>query len=61
MGVIGGSGLYDIESLESKRYLDIGTPWGAPSDKLLEGVIAGVRVVFLPRHGRGSIFLPVRG
>jgi 5'-methylthioadenosine phosphorylase len=53
IGVIGGSGLYDIESLEAKRYLDIVTPWGVPSDKLLEGVIAGVRVIFLPRHGRG--------
>jgi 5'-methylthioadenosine phosphorylase len=53
IGVIGGSGLYDIESLDAKRYLDIVTPWGAPSDQLLEGVIAGVRVIFLPRHGRG--------
>jgi 5'-methylthioadenosine phosphorylase len=53
IGIIGGSGLYEIESLEARRTLDIVTPWGAPSDSLLEGVIADTRVVFLPRHGRG--------
>lgn len=58
IGVIGGSGLYEIEALESRRTLNIMTPWGAPSDSLLEGVIADTRVVFLPRHGRGHRFGP---
>ncbi len=53
IGVIGGSGLYEIDALEERRELTIDTPWGAPSDVLLEGTIAGHRVVFLPRHGRG--------
>jgi 5'-methylthioadenosine phosphorylase len=53
IGVIGGSGLYEIDALEDKRSIELLTPWGAPSDRLLEGVIDGVRVVFLPRHGRG--------
>jgi 5'-methylthioadenosine phosphorylase len=53
IGVIGGSGLYEVESLETRRTLEIVTPWGAPSDGLLEGVIAETRVIFLPRHGRG--------
>jgi 5'-methylthioadenosine phosphorylase len=58
IGVIGGSGLYEIESLESRRTIDIMTPWGAPSDALLEGIIADTRVIFLPRHGRGHRFGP---
>ena len=58
IGVIGGSGLYEIESLESRRAIDIVTPWGAPSDSLLEGVMADTRVLFLPRHGRGHRFGP---
>jgi 5'-methylthioadenosine phosphorylase len=53
IGVIGGSGLYDIEALANKRSLLIETPWGQPSDQLLEGTLGGVRVIFLPRHGRG--------
>ncbi len=58
IGVIGGSGLYEIESLESRRTIQIVTPWGAPSDELLEGVMADTRVLFLPRHGRGHRFGP---
>jgi 5'-methylthioadenosine phosphorylase len=58
IGVIGGSGLYEIESLASRRTIEIVTPWGAPSDGLLEGVIADTRVIFLPRHGRGHRFGP---
>jgi 5'-methylthioadenosine phosphorylase len=58
IGIIGGSGLYEIESLQARRTLDIVTPWGAPSDSLLEGVIADTRVVFLPRHGRGHRIAP---
>jgi 5'-methylthioadenosine phosphorylase len=53
LGVIGGSGLYDIEGLEDRRSLSFETPWGAPSDVLTTGTLKGVRLVFLPRHGQG--------
>ena len=53
IGIIGGSGLYHIEGLSEQRWRDVETPWGKPSDQLLEGVLEGVRCVFLPRHGRG--------
>lgn len=58
LGIIGGSGLYDIEALTNRRERKIETPWGAPSDKLLEGEIGDVRIVFLPRHGRGHPIPP---
>ena len=53
IGLIGGSGLYDIDGLEEREWRRMETPWGAPSDALLFGRLAGVRCVFLPRHGRG--------
>ena len=53
IGLIGGSGLYDIEGLEEREWRRVPTPWGQPSDQLLFGRLAGVRCVFLPRHGRG--------
>ena len=53
IGLIGGSGLYDIEGLEEREWRHVETPWGAPSDALLFGRLAGTRCVFLPRHGRG--------
>ena len=53
IGLIGGSGLYDIDGLEDREWRRIATPWGEPSDELLFGRLAGVRCVFLPRHGRG--------
>ena len=53
IGLIGGSGLYDIEGLEEREWRHVATPWGEPSDQLLFGRLAGVRCVFLPRHGRG--------
>jgi 5'-methylthioadenosine phosphorylase len=53
IGIIGGSGLYDIERLEDKAWRQVATPWGMPSDALLFGRLEGVRCVFLPRHGRG--------
>jgi 5'-methylthioadenosine phosphorylase len=53
IGIIGGSGLYDIDGLEDKTWKKVSTPWGDPSDELLEGWLGGVRCVFLPRHGRG--------
>jgi 5'-methylthioadenosine phosphorylase len=53
IGLIGGSGLYDIDGLEDREWRRVATPWGDPSDMLLFGRLAGVRCVFLPRHGRG--------
>jgi 5'-methylthioadenosine phosphorylase len=58
IGIIGGSGIYDIEGLESAAWRRVPTPWGAPSDELLEGWLDGVRCVFLPRHGRGHRLSP---
>ena len=58
LGIIGGSGLYDIPGLEGARWRTVETPWGAPSDALLEGEVDGHPVVFLPRHGRGHVHSP---
>ncbi|MDD5286732.1 MAG: S-methyl-5'-thioadenosine phosphorylase [Desulfuromonadaceae bacterium] len=58
IGVIGGSGLYDMEGLEQVERIKIETPFGDPSDEYVTGVMNGVRMVFLPRHGRGHRFLP---
>jgi 5'-methylthioadenosine phosphorylase len=53
IGLIGGSGLYDIPGLEDREWRRIETPWGPASDEILFGRLAGVPVRFLPRHGRG--------
>jgi 5'-methylthioadenosine phosphorylase len=53
IGIIGGSGLYDIDGLAEKEWRRVETPWGSPSDALLFGTLGGVSCVFLPRHGRG--------
>jgi 5'-methylthioadenosine phosphorylase len=58
IGIIGGSGLYHIEGFTNQKWLTVKTPFGAPSDRLLSGKIAGREVVFLPRHGRGHRILP---
>jgi 5'-methylthioadenosine phosphorylase len=58
IGVIGGSGLYDIEGLENRHWQKVETPWGDPSDELLSGVLEGTECVFLPRHGRGHKLSP---
>jgi 5'-methylthioadenosine phosphorylase len=58
IGIIGGSGIYDIEGLENQAWKRVHTPWGDPSDELLEGWLDGVRCVFLPRHGRGHRLSP---
>jgi 5'-methylthioadenosine phosphorylase len=58
IGVIGGSGLYDIEGLENREWRAVETPWGAPSDQLLFGTLQGTDCVFLPRHGRGHRLSP---
>jgi 5'-methylthioadenosine phosphorylase len=58
VGVIGGSGLYEIQGLESVGEIELSTPFGAPSDAYITGVLAGVRMAFLPRHGRGHRISP---
>jgi 5'-methylthioadenosine phosphorylase len=58
LGVIGGSGLYEVDGLEDKRWVSVQTPWGDPSDQLLTGTLGGVKLVFLPRHGRGHRLSP---
>lgn len=58
VGVIGGSGLYEIEGLTGLEEVSVETPFGAPSDVFLTGELEGVRMVFLPRHGRGHRISP---
>ena len=58
LGVIGGTGLYDIEGMEDRRSERIHTPWGEPSDELTFGRVGGVQLVFLPRHGKGHRITP---
>ena len=58
IGIIGGSGVYDIDGLERKAWRRVETPWGEASDEVLEGWLDGVRCVFLPRHGRGHRLSP---
>jgi 5'-methylthioadenosine phosphorylase len=58
LGIIGGSGVYDISGLEDARWEAIKSPWGEPSDALLFGRLSGVDLVFLPRHGRGHVHSP---
>lgn len=58
IGIIGGSGLYQIEGFARQKWVRVRTPFGPPSDDLLTGTLAGREVVFLPRHGRGHRLLP---
>ena len=58
IGVIGGSGVYGIDGLEDARWERVATPWGDPSDEILTGRLEGVRMAFLPRHGRGHVLSP---
>ena len=60
IGVIGGSGIYEIEGLENRAWRRVETPFGAPSDELLFGELDGQKLVFLPRHGRGHRIPPSR-
>ena len=53
LGVIGGSGVYDLEGLEDRKWVAVESPFGTPSDEILTGRLGGVRLAFLPRHGRG--------
>ncbi len=58
IGILGGSGLYEVDALEDGQWIAVDTPWGPPSDELLIGRIEGVKFVFLPRHGRGHRIPP---
>lgn len=58
IGVIGGSGLYQVDGLEDAQRISVETPWGKPSDDLLIGYIGGVKFIFLPRHGPGHALSP---
>ncbi|MFO0724945.1 MAG: S-methyl-5'-thioadenosine phosphorylase [Myxococcota bacterium] len=58
LGVIGGSGLYEMEGLTEKQSVHVDTPFGKPSDALVVGRLEGRRIVFLPRHGVGHRILP---
>ena len=58
IGVIGGSGVYDIDGLKNKQWKKVNSSFGDPSDELLFGELNGQQMVFLPRHGRGHVIPP---
>jgi 5'-methylthioadenosine phosphorylase len=58
LGVIGGSGVYDIDGLENARWETVESSFGTPSDQVLRGTLDGLEMVFLPRHGRGHVLSP---
>ena len=58
IGIIGGSGVYEIEGLENPTWQTVNTPWGPPSDQILTGTLSGTAMAFLPRHGRGHVHSP---
>jgi 5'-methylthioadenosine phosphorylase len=58
IGVIGGSGIYEIDGLKDATWQSVDSPWGAPSDDILTGTLDGVAMAFLPRHGRGHVHSP---
>lgn len=58
LGIIGGSGLYDMDGIENAAWTAVDTPWGSPSDAVLTGTLNGTTVRFLPRHGRGHVQTP---
>ncbi len=58
LGIIGGSGLYQIDGLENPTWTKVDSPWGAPSDEILFGTLNGIEMRFLPRHGRGHVQSP---
>ena len=58
IGVIGGSGVYQIDGLEGASWVKVKTPWGKPSDEVLLGRLDGTPMAFLPRHGRGHVHAP---
>ena len=58
LGIIGGSGVYEIDGLKDGCWTAVPTPWGNPSDEILTGVLDGMALAFLPRHGRGHVHTP---
>lgn len=58
LGVIGGSGLYEMAELSGRKTVRVETPFGEPSDEFITGTLDGMKMVFLPRHGRGHRLLP---
>ncbi|WRH61778.1 MAG: S-methyl-5'-thioadenosine phosphorylase [Fuscovulum sp.] len=58
IGVIGGSGVYQIDGLEGASWVKVKSPWGKPSDEVLVGRLGGLPIAFLPRHGRGHVHAP---
>ena len=58
LAIIGGSGLYDVEDFKDREFIDLNTPWGKPSDKILKTKYNNKEVYFLPRHGRGHFISP---
>jgi len=58
LGIIGGSGLYDLPGLTETRWVAVDTPWGAPSDEIFLGRLGEAELAFLPRHGRGHRIPP---
>ncbi len=58
VGIIGGSGLYEMSGVENIERVNVKTPWGNPSDEIITGAVGDTRVAFLPRHGRGHTVLP---
>ena len=58
LGIIGGSGIYDLPGLENVRDDAVASPWGEPSAPLRRGTLAGLPIVFLPRHGKGHVLSP---
>jgi len=58
IGVIGGTGLYEIDGLTDAAWVTVNSPWGAPSDQILTGTLDEVKMAFLPRHGRGHVHSP---
>ena len=58
LGIVGGSGIYDLPGIENAHWRTVASPWGAPSDQILFGRLSGIEVRFLPRHGRGHRLSP---
>ena len=58
IGVIGGSGVYNIDGIENPKWQNVESPWGTPSDEIFTGKLNGIEIAFLPRHGRGHTLAP---
>ena len=60
LAIIGGSGLYDVEEFNDREFINLDTPWGSPSDKILKTKYNNKEIFFLPRHGRGHFISPTK-